>query len=278
MRITSPKLNTTHLSANEEALVRCQAAIDSKDRGDFSGARTVMRPLWKRIGERPTTKDLHPSVTAEVLLCAGILTGWIGSKEGIKNAQELAKNLISESISFYDSVGDVKKIAAARAEIAYCYWREGTFDEARIMLNEALTKLTAGGKTRARALLKLATVEWSSSRFNVALGILTDNAPLFEKIANPTTRGNYHNELAIVLRNLGTSEKRNEYFQRAIDQYEKADHFFKLARNNPYRAHVKNNLGFLLYKLSRFKEAHGYLEQARRLRVRIKDKVGVAQI
>jgi tetratricopeptide (TPR) repeat protein len=278
MRITSPKLNTAHLSANEGALVRCQAALELKDRGDFSGAATVMRPLWKRINERPDTKGLHPSVAAEVFLCAGILTGWIGSKEGLINAQELAKNLISESISFYDSVGDIKKTAEARAEIAYCYWRQGSFEEARIMLNEALTKLTTAGKTRARALLKLATVEWSSSRFNTALAILTENASLFEKIPNPTTRGNYHNELAIVLRNLATSEKRDEYLQRAISEYERADHFFKLARNNPYRAHVKNNLGFLLYKLLRFKEAHAYLEQARRLRVRIKDKVGVAQI
>src|SRR6185436_4967369 len=98
----------------------------------------------------------------------------------------------------------------------------------RIVLNEALTKLTTAGKTRARALHKLATVEWTSSRFNVALSILMDNAPLFEKITNHTPRGDYHNELAIVLRNLSTAENRDDYFQRAINEYEKADYFFKL--------------------------------------------------
>ncbi len=278
MRITSPQLRTSHLTANAEALVKCETALELKDKGKYEDARNVMHPLWRLVGERPDIKGLHPSVGAEVLLTVGILTGWLGSKEGIEGAQEVAKNLISESISFYESIGDTKKVAAARAEIAYCYWREGGFDEARIMLTEALQKLTVGGNTRARALLKLVTVEWSASRFSVALRILNDNADLFKRVTNHTTKGNYHNELAIVLRNLATSEQRNDYFQRAIKEYEEADRHFKLANNTVYRADVKNNLGFLLYKAARFKEAHEYLEQARRLTTSIKDKVQIAQI
>ena len=278
MRIASPQLHTSHLTANAEAQVRCETALELKDKGKYEGARTVMLPLWRRTGERPNIKGLHASVAAELLLTVGILTGWLGSKEGIEGAQEMAKNLISESITFYESVGDTTKVAAARAEIAYCYWREGGYDEARIMLTEALQKLTVEGNTRARALLKLITVEWSASRYNVALGILNDNAALFKKVTNHTTKGNYHNELAIVLRNLATSEQRNDYFRRAIKEYEEADHHFKLANNIVFRADVKNNLGFLLYKAARFKEAHEYLEQARRLTISIKDKVQIAQI
>ena len=108
--------------------------------------------------------------------------------------------------------------------------------------------------------------------------ILNDNAYLFKKVTNHTIRGNYHNELAIVLRNLATSEKTSDYFLQAIKEYGKADHHFKLAKNTIFRADVKNNLGFLLYKLSRFKEAHEYLDQARRLAIALKDKVGTAQI
>jgi tetratricopeptide (TPR) repeat protein len=278
MKITSPKLNISHLTTNEEALVRSEMALEIKDKGDYGGALTVMRPLWKGVGDHPQVKDLYPSVAAEVLLCVGILTGWIGSKEGSENAQELAKNLISQSITFYESAGDTRKVAAARAEIAYCYWREGAFNEARIMLNDALQRLSVGGQTRARALLKLATVEWSATRCNVALEILTNNANVFEKVTNHTIRGNYHNELAIVLRNIATAEKREDYFKRAIKEYAEADRHFKLAHNVVFRADVKNNLGFLLFKLSRFKEAHGHLDQARRLTASIRDKVGVAQI
>ncbi|HZE63038.1 MAG TPA: helix-turn-helix domain-containing protein [Pyrinomonadaceae bacterium] len=278
MRITSRKLNVAHLSANEEALVRCQAALELKDRGDYQGAKEIMGRAWKRVGDWPDTKTLHPSVAAEVLLCVGILTRWIGSKEGIQEAQEAAKNLISESIQFFENIGDRKKVAAARMELACCYWREGALDEARIILVESLEKLTSPGNTRAKAILRLSIVEWSAERFNKALTILVQNTALFDKIPNNAVKGAYHNQLAMVLRKLNTLGDENVESERIIRHYQKADHFFKLARNNPYRADVKNNLAFLLYKLSRFKEAQANLEQARRLRVRIKDKVGVAQI
>jgi len=278
MKITSSKLDTSHLTANEEALRRCQTALELKDKGSYEGAREAMGPLWTRVGERPETGGLYPSVTAEVLLCVGVLTRWIGSKNQIKEAQFLSRDLISESITFYESVGDVTKIAAARAELAYCYWREGALDEARIMFNEALQKLTTEGNTRAGALLGLAVVEWSDSRFSESLRILNENAFLFKKITNHTIKGTYHNQLANVLTNFATAEKRNDYFQLAIDEYEKADDQFKRAHNVIFRADVKNNVGFLLYKLSRFKEAHGYLEQARRLRTLVRDKIGIAQI
>jgi hypothetical protein len=106
MRMTSPKLHTSHLSANEEALLRCQTALDLKDREDYEGAQEVMRPLWKGFGEAPETAGLYSSVTAEVLLCVGILTGWIGNRNEIKVAQEQAKNLITQSIALYESTGE----------------------------------------------------------------------------------------------------------------------------------------------------------------------------
>jgi tetratricopeptide (TPR) repeat protein len=278
MRITSQHDTRSHITLNEDALLRCQAALELKDRSDYEGTRKVMRPFWGHVGQRPNTDGLHASVEAEILLCVGILTGWIGSKEGIEEAQEVAKNLISESITFYESAGDTKQVAAARAELAYCYWRQGAFDEARIIFIESLNKLTAEGNTRARALLRLAILEWSASRHDDALRILGDNAPLFEKITNHAIKGNYHNQFALVLRELGSSQKRDDYFRRAIKAYQQADHHFKLARNTVFRAAVKNNLGFILKKLSRFKEAHRYLGEARRLMVSAKDKIEVAQI
>ncbi|MEK6283207.1 MAG: helix-turn-helix domain-containing protein [Acidobacteriota bacterium] len=278
MKITSPQIEASHLSANEEALVRCHKALELKDKSDYEGIREVMRPLWSRVGDRPEISGLHAAVSAEVLLSVGIFTGWIGSKEGIEQAQEAAKNLIGESITFYESAGDKKKVAAARVELAICYWREGALDEARIMFNEALQELTTEGNTRAHAILRLAILEWSASRYSEALRLLTENALLFKKISNLALRGNYHNQLAMVLRKLATHENRDDYLRRAICEFQEADAHFKLARNIVFGANVKNNVGELLYKISRFKEAHKYLEEARRLMVRLKDKVGTAQI
>lgn len=275
MKITS--LHTAHLPANEAAMLRCRTALEQKDRADYEGAQETMRPLWKRVGERPDTTGLHPTVAAEVLFCVGILTGWIGSKAEIKGAQETAKNLLTESITHFESFGDRKMVASTSVELAYCYWRDGQLNEARIMLREALRQLTTEGNTRARALLKLATVELSATRYRDALRLLTDNAPLFEKVKNHATKGSYHSELAITLDLIGAAENRKDYFTRAITEYKAADNYFRLARNPVYRADVKNNVGLVLFKLLRYKEAHKYLDEARRLAVRFKDKARVAQ-
>lgn len=277
MKIASPKIDTSHLTANDEALLRCQTALEQKDKADYEGAQDTMRRLWKGVGERPETAGLHASVKAEVFLSVGILTGWIGSKTQHKDAQETAKNLISEAINYFESAGDQKKVAAARVEIAYCYWRDGELNEARTMLLEALKKLTTEGDTRARAILKLATVELSATRYTDALKLLTDNQSLFDKVNNHTTKGSYHSELGIIFEEIGAAEIRKDYFTRAISEYKTADHHFNLARNPVYRADVKNNVGLVLLKLSRYKEAHRYLDEARRLAVSFKDKARVAQ-
>jgi tetratricopeptide (TPR) repeat protein len=277
LKKASLKLQTSHLTANEEAALRCEAALRQKDKGDYQGAQETMWRFWRGIGKRPEIDGLYAPVAAEVLLCVGVLTGWIGSKTQNKESQEIAKDLIGESISYFESAGDQKKAAAAQTEIATCYWRDGQLEEARILLRGALEKLTTGGITRARALLKLTTVEFSSSRYHEALRILTDNAPLFERLNDLTTKGVYHGHLAIALRNIAKAEKRVEYFRRAIAEFQKADEYFKLARNPVFRADIKNNAALLLSNLSRFKEAHRALDEGRRLSVSFKDKARVAQ-
>ena len=274
MKITSRKTHISHLTA----LDRCQKALELRDSGDFDGAQEVMRPLWKRLGQRPDISDLHPSVIPEVLLCVGILTGWIGSRDEIKEADGWARDLITESITLYESAGDLKKVAEARTELAYCYWREGSFDEARIMFTEALKKLTTEGKTRANALLGLAITERSSSRYAEALKILADNASLFKRLAHHTMKGYYHNTLGILLRTQVTPENKAEQLRQVVSEYTQADHQFKLARNTIFRAMVKINIANVLLQLSRFGEAHEYLDHARRLAVNLRDKVRTAQV
>ena len=197
MRTTSPKLDTSHLNANEEAELRCRTALELKDKGEYDAARDAMFPLWKGIGSRPDTKGLDADLIPRVLLCAGILTGWLGGVSGIKEADEYARDLITESIRLFEAVGDSRKVAEARAELAQSYWRAGANDEARILLSTALERLTTGGNARANALLILSSVEWAESRYKEVLRILTENASLFEGITNHTIKGTYHNQLGI---------------------------------------------------------------------------------
>jgi hypothetical protein len=89
-RIADPSL-----PRDERALLRCQLAKELEDVGNYEAAREAMGELWQRVGERPVLDGLDDATAADVLLRAGVLTGWIGSVKQIEGAQETAKDLIS---------------------------------------------------------------------------------------------------------------------------------------------------------------------------------------
>ncbi len=98
-----------------------------------------------------------------MLLRAGALSGWIGSAQQIWGAQEAAKDLISESATIFERLGLEEKVAEARIDLAICYWREGGYDEARVMLQQILQSLEdRPSEQKLRALLTAAS--WRDRR------------------------------------------------------------------------------------------------------------------
>jgi tetratricopeptide (TPR) repeat protein len=271
------QLENPNLNRDQRAKLRCELAREFEDRGEHESAREAMSGLWQRVGERPKIEGLEESAAAEVLLRAGVLTGAIGSKNQITGAQETAKNLLTESLTLFQSLHDEKKVAEAQNELALCYWRTGEYAEARDVLTEALSRLTRDDELKARALTRLGMVEWSALRYSESLHILIDAGPLFEKIGNHTVKGSYHDTLAGVLEDIGKAERREEYIDRAFVEYAAASYHFERAKHKQYRANVENNLGFLYFKAGKYKEAHEHLDRARRIIVNMKDSGALAQ-
>ncbi|MBD0371180.1 MAG: tetratricopeptide repeat protein [Pyrinomonadaceae bacterium] len=235
-----------------------------------------MSELWKRFGERPRLEGLDQSTAAEVLLRIGVLTGWIGSKRQIPDAQETAKDFISESIPAFERMSNAK-VAEAQTELALCYWRTGDYTKARLILNEVLAKLWTEDELKARALIRLSMAERSVNRWNEALEILLDDAELFDRITNNTLKGSYHNNLANIWEELGKDKKREDYTDRAFVEYAAASYYFEQADHRPYLANVENNLGFLYFKTGKFKEAHEHIERACQIALTFKDKYILGQ-
>jgi transcriptional regulator with PAS, ATPase and Fis domain len=263
----------------ERARLRCRLAKELEETGNYEAASGALGDLWQRVGERPRLDGLDQETVAEVLLRAGTLTGWSGSSKQIEGAQEIAKNFISESITIFESLKKPAKVGEALTELAYCYWREGAFDEARITLRDAINHLgNEDDGLKALALLRFAVVETSATRFNDALHALNDAAPLIETHGSHTLKGNFHNTQANVLKYLGTSEQRVDYTDKALIEYVAASFHFEQAGHTRYRAAVENNSGYLLLTLGRFREAHEHLDRARCLFVNVKDSAHIAQV
>lgn len=271
------QLNNPKLSHDERVRLRCQLAEELEQRGQYEAARNALGELWRGIGQRPVVEGIADSVLAEVLLRAGTLSGWLGSANQVAGAQEAAKDLISESVALFEKIEEPHKASNARSELALCYWREGAFDEARILLEDIVLR-AAEAELKAKTLLRLVLVEFSVSRFHQALSILTEAAPLFDATENQVFKGRFHGQLALVLKRLGTAEGRKDYLDRAVIEYTAASYHFEQAGHALFRARDENNLGFLLFIMGRYDEAVEHLDCARRLFVSYEDAGSIAQV
>ncbi|HEX8556786.1 MAG TPA: helix-turn-helix domain-containing protein [Pyrinomonadaceae bacterium] len=271
------KLDDPALTAQEHALIRCRVAADLTYKGRPEAAREALGGLWRGVGERPNVEGLDESATAEVLLQAGALSGWLGASRQVRGAQEAAKDLISESAAIFEKLGETTRAALARSDLALCYWREAAYDEARVLYTQAFDQLS-DAEQKAKVLLRRLTVEYSAKRYDDALTILTQYSNLFGEEVGHALQGSFHNYLALALRHQGTAEGRAEHFDRAIIEYTAAVYHYELAGHERYVAVIENNLAFLLYKLGRYADAHGRLDRAQAILARLKDAGALAQV
>jgi tetratricopeptide (TPR) repeat protein len=266
------------VTSSERTRELLASAKELEAAGRFEEAKLALGEFWQRVGDRPKLAGLDESLRADLLLRVGTLSGWIGSAQQIPGAQEIAKDLISESSAIFENLGQTEKVAEARVDLGICYWRAGALDEARITFDDALQRLgDRESEQKLRALLNKAIVEQVSSRPKAALRILFEAEPLFETSSNHALRGKFHNEFATVLKNVGLSERREDYIDRALMQYTAASLNLEQAGHERFLSVVENNISSVFAHLERFEEAHQHLDRALAIVTKLNDKGQRAQ-
>jgi tetratricopeptide (TPR) repeat protein len=140
--------------------------------------------------------------------------------------------------------------------------QQGDFQEARRLALCALVQ-PQDQETQARLTHNLALATHRAGDNAEALRILVESASLFEN-TGPTIKGNYHNELGIVLYNSG-------HIDKAVIEYRKAIEYYRQAGNEAYRAGTINNLSLAMKDAGRYRAAYLYNRLARRILDRAQD-------
>lgn len=267
----------TEIPVIDNVIPLCELAKGLEEAGEFDSAAETLQPFWQGLPTRPETKGLDDYPKAELLLRAGTLTGWLGSAKQVAGAQEIAKDLISESAAIFEMLGMSEKVAEARVDLSTCYWREGALDEARVTLRLVLDSLGhSSSEQKLRALSNSAMIERAATRDRDALRIYMEAAPLFEVSTSHALKGKFHNAYAMLLRSLGSSENREDYIDKALLEYAAASFHFEQAGHRRFQARVENNVGFLFATIGRFDEAQDHLARARSLHLSVGDHGGAA--
>jgi signal transduction histidine kinase/ActR/RegA family two-component response regulator len=265
------------LSVNEQVKACCTIAREKLEAGDYDeGCAAIQR--WWTPGDWPKHAGLDDRAAAELLFTAGVLSGLVGSIKQTFGGQKPAEGLLNGAITLFERLGQKTRVAEARTELTRCYSRQGLFDLARTTLRCALPDLTENEpELRSIALIRLAVVEGYTGHLHDAVDLLNEAAPLVET-SGAWTRGIFHLEFAVAFKELGISESRSSYFEKAQAHYREALSQFEQIGNRRYTAIVENNHGYLLLTLKQLEEAQIHLERSRKLFDEFGDSVRRAQV
>ncbi|MGZ5434438.1 MAG: response regulator [Pyrinomonadaceae bacterium] len=273
------KNQSRDLPINEQANLACRAAKQLEKAGEYEAAFEALNEFWPDRNEPPDVSELDEYTKAEVLFRIGALAGWLGGAEQTPASQETAKNIITQSIEIFQAQGLTERVAESRGELALCYWREGSYDEARVTLDNALKLLGSNDSDlRAILLIRAGLVEIDAQRLQEAIQYSEMAAPLVEQSQDHALKGSFHNHYGMIFRRLAAPEDREDYMDRALIEYTAASFHFEKVGNTRYLARVENNLGFLYFTIGRYQDAHYHLDRARDLFLQLKDVGTAAQV
>lgn len=256
------ELDNPSLTRNERILLRCRLASEYIHTGQYEVAREALGELWQGVGKRPEVEKLKPPTAAEVLLQCGTLSGWLGGAQHISGAQEKAKDLIFEALRRFKAERQGAKVSEAKYELSMCYFRLGAYDDARVILDEALKELEEkDSNLKAKVLIRHTLVEVWTGRYHDAWLILEKASEFFEA-SSDALKGRWYGQRGLVLRRLATAERRPDYADRAIMEFTAAIYHLEQAQHERYCGTALNNLAMLLYQLGRYSEAHENLDRA----------------
>jgi len=271
-QLTSLRRQTEGLSLDDQARACCEVAKQMEKAGEYEMAAEALQDFWPDMNEEPHVGGLEPATRATVLLRAGSVLGASGSAGQTAGSQERAKNLITQAAEIFESVQDDVRVAEARGDLALCYWREGAFDEARITLADALSRLgNREGDLKAVLLIRAGIIEERTRRLQNALNYYNEAQPLVDLSEDHVLKGAFHFEYGLVFRRLAAPENREDYLDRALIEYAAASFHYEQAGNERAQARVENNLGYLYFTINRHKEAHKHLDRARTLFSNLRD-------
>src|SRR5438128_3808779 len=169
-QLTALREETRGLSRGERAVHCCDLAKQLEKAGEYEAACEALNEFWPERDGPPNLNDLDEATRAVVLLRVGALSGWLGSTDQAAGSQETAKDLITQSIEIFERLGQTREAAEARGDLALCYWREGSYDEARIHLANALSHLESeDADLKAVLLIRAGMVEEWAQRLNEAM-------------------------------------------------------------------------------------------------------------
>lgn len=257
----SPHTNSAKLPA-----IVLQKLFELERRGKYADALSEISGLWNDTSLPPDVSALEPEEAAEMLLRCGSLIGFYGHNQQIREAQQLSKDLLTDSKDRFLNLGMCEKAAECDTSLALACWRSGELLDADIWLDEAMSyDLPASNPTRLFTHVTRSLINLSNRRHRENLEIAALIEADLRLHADPFLNGNFCINIGISLKNEGR-------ISEALGQFEMARFYHEKSGHRIYLGTVENNLAQLYKAEKRFERAHECIDRATDIFTKIGDK------
>lgn len=249
-----------------QSVASAKKLFDLERCGMYEAAFEELKGIWDDTAIFPDVENFDALSAAEIVLRCGSLIGFHGHNKQIPEAQETSKNLLTEARGRFLDFVNVEKIAECENYLALAYWRTGEAREAEIWLEESLSRdLPESNPTRLYANIIKCLVFLSTKRYEEIISNLEKLEDDFLKCSDYGLKGDFCNNFAIALKNLGRNRE-------ALSKFELARYYHQKSRHKIYLGTIENNLAQLYKSESSFSRAHQAIDSGTKIFRQIKDR------
>lgn len=252
--MTTTNLTSFHETSTELSSAALARAEELKAKGRYHEAAEALSAFWPETDAVPTGR-IFSEADCLLWLRAGSLTSALGATFQQRGSQEQAKNILTATSEYAAGAGLQDLWLESQKELGTCYWREGSFSEARAILEPAIDASNITTTTGLLLRINLTMVERSENRYEEALNKLLPLKDHVEVSENHSLRGMFHNAMALTYKGLGNLDS-------AIVEMKECSIHFTLSEQRSLVSAAEINLGNWHIAASRFDVALDHLNRA----------------
>jgi len=234
--------------------------------GRYEDALRLISEGWTAPDVLPDVAAMPAGEAAHMQLRYGTIVGFHGHSRGISGSQARSKDLLTNAMELFSTLGEIERVAECQNFISLAYWRTGEYREAETWVEQAfLHDLPSTNDVRLYSHIIRSLILLSQRKHEKNVRYCLPLEETFRMHADAFLNGSLFSNLGISLKDLGRTAE-------ALAYLDLAGAFHERSRHRPYLGTVKNNQALLYKDVGRFRMAHFSVDKAISIYKKISDK------